>query len=85
MTFEERKAGRLRSSKGEIIDFPDLPTVQEWIVQGRIDRSFKIFDESKKRWRAVHKVPELAAFIHLVEASAPWETAHSHYLATIGS
>jgi hypothetical protein len=85
MSRNERNTGRLRSPDGKTIEYPDLPTVQEWIVQGRVDRGFQIYDVKKRRWRLVEEVPDLAAFIQLREANAPWESAHSEYLATIGS
>jgi hypothetical protein len=59
--------------------------VQEWIVLGRVTTAHEIYDAKRRRWRPVGELPELAAFIQLREANAPWEMAHSRYLASIGS
>jgi hypothetical protein len=72
MSSKQRKAGRLRSPQGTTIEFPDLPTVQEWIAEGRVDRGFEIYDRKKRRWRLVEDIPDLAGFILLREANAAW-------------
>jgi hypothetical protein len=85
MSRKARKCGRLKAPDGEIITYPDIPTVQEWIVLGRITRAHQIYDSHQRRWRLIEELPDLAAFIQLREANAVWETAHSQYLASIGS
>ncbi len=85
MSARKRKARRLQSPDGSIIDYPDLPTVQEWIAEGRVDRSYQIYDSMRRRWCALEEVPDLAAFLRLREASDPWERAHTLYLAGLGS
>ena len=85
MSRSERKDGRLKSPDGQIISYPDIPTVQEWIVLGRVTRAHEIWDARRRRWRAVSDNPDLAAFFQLVEANAPWESAHSKYLSSVGS
>jgi hypothetical protein len=85
MSRSERKSGRLRAPDGAIIPYPDIPTVQEWIVLGRVTRAHQIYDTKRRKWRSIEELPELADFIHLREANAVWEKAHSQYLASIGS
>ena len=45
----------------------------------------EIYDAKRRRWCPIEEIPELADFIQLREANAPWEMAHTRYLASIGS
>jgi hypothetical protein len=80
MTHDASQAGRLRSPHGAVLEYPDLPTVQEWIVVGRVSRGFEIYDSQQRRWRCVEDLSDLAPFFALVDASAPWERAHEQRL-----
>jgi hypothetical protein len=85
MSRRARKTGRLKAPDGEIIEYPDIPTVQEWIVLGRVTRAHEIYDAKTRRWKSVEQLPELVAFFELRDANAPWENAHSRYLASLSS
>ncbi len=52
---------RIRNVQGEIREFQELATLQEWIVQGKVSRSDEI-SKSGENWKPLGSIVELANF-----------------------
>ena len=62
----------IRTARGHIVSYPDRPTLQDWIAQGRVTDQDEIYDPDEDRWIRVAEVADLLGFVKLREASLCW-------------
>lgn len=55
--------------RGEVVRFRELTTLQQWIVERKVDREDEI-SRSGEQWKQLGEIAELASFFHIVEQAA---------------
>ncbi|MCB9547287.1 MAG: zinc-ribbon domain-containing protein [Myxococcales bacterium] len=59
----------IRNRRGEVREFRDLATLQQWIVERKVARDDEI-SKTGESWKTLGSIVELASFFHAVDASA---------------